>query len=98
MMFFKKSKTINSWDSLVVTHPTTNQPAHSLSTTEQTGRAVFYVLWSIARTLGILAEYEDKISPALSYVWEYQPGSIVNTYLTGCEMHDFVGEIPAPSR
>jgi hypothetical protein len=45
----KRTKTINSWDSLVVTHPTTNQPAHSLSTTERTGRSVLYVLWSIAR-------------------------------------------------
>ena len=34
-----------SWDSLVVTHPTTNQPACSLSTTDQTGSPVFCTLW-----------------------------------------------------
>jgi hypothetical protein len=33
----KKSKTYNSWDSLVVTHPTTNQPISSLSMPERTG-------------------------------------------------------------
>jgi hypothetical protein len=41
----KYKKTYSSWDSLVVTHPTTNQPACSLSTTEQTGSPVFYTLW-----------------------------------------------------
>ena len=43
----KKSieNTYGSWDSLVVTHPTTNQPACSLSMTEQTGSPVFYTLW-----------------------------------------------------
>ena len=40
----KKKKTYGSWDSLVVTHPTTNQPACSLSMTEQTGSPVFYTL------------------------------------------------------
>jgi hypothetical protein len=37
--------TYGSQDSLVVTHPTTNQPACSLSMTEQTGSPVFYTLW-----------------------------------------------------
>ena len=41
----KKKNTYSSWDSLVVTHPTTNQPACSLSTTEQTGSPVFCTLW-----------------------------------------------------
>jgi hypothetical protein len=45
----QKCKTINSRYSLVVTHPTTNLPAHGLSTTERTGSSVFHVLWSIAR-------------------------------------------------
>src|ERR1700728_36063 len=45
----KKCKTINSRDSLVVTHPTTNLPAHGLSTAERTGSPVFHVLWSIAK-------------------------------------------------
>ena len=41
-------KTINSRYSLVVTYPTTNLPAHGLSTAERTGSPVFHVLWSIA--------------------------------------------------
>ena len=45
----KKCKTINSRYSLVVTHPTTNLPAHGLSTAERTGSPVFHVLWSIAK-------------------------------------------------
>jgi hypothetical protein len=47
----KRSKTINSRYSLVVTHPTTNRPAHGLSTAERTGSPVFHVLWSIATAL-----------------------------------------------
>jgi hypothetical protein len=46
-----KAKTINSRYSLVVTHPTTNRPAHGLSTTERTGSPVFHVLWSIAEEI-----------------------------------------------
>ncbi|KAJ5394173.1 uncharacterized protein N7487_011814 [Penicillium crustosum] len=42
----KKSKTYNSEDSLVVTHPTTNSPACGLSTAERTGSPVFHTLWS----------------------------------------------------
>jgi hypothetical protein len=45
----KNSKTINSRYSLVVTQPTTNLPAHGLSTAERTGSPVFHVLWSIAK-------------------------------------------------
>ena len=45
----KKTKTINSWDSLVVTHPTTSQPACGLSTAERTGSPVLHILWSIAK-------------------------------------------------
>jgi hypothetical protein len=44
----ESTKTINSRYSLVVTHPTTNRPAHGLSITERTGSPVFHVLWSIA--------------------------------------------------
>jgi hypothetical protein len=47
----QKSKTINSWYSLVVTHPTTNRPAHDLSMAERTGSPVFHVLWSIAQMI-----------------------------------------------
>ncbi|KAJ5494471.1 hypothetical protein N7463_010558 [Penicillium fimorum] len=42
----EKSKTYNSEDSLVVTHPTTNSPACGLSTAERTGSPVFHTLWS----------------------------------------------------
>jgi hypothetical protein len=43
---FRKRKTYNSEDSLVVTHPTTNSPACGLSTAERTGSPVFHTLWS----------------------------------------------------
>ncbi|KUM60799.1 hypothetical protein ACN42_g6320 [Penicillium freii] len=42
----KRTKTYNSEDSLVVTHPTTNSPACGLSTAERTGSPVFHTLWS----------------------------------------------------
>ncbi|KAJ5958997.1 uncharacterized protein N7479_006147 [Penicillium vulpinum] len=42
----KGTKTYNSEDSLVVTHPTTNSPACGLSTAERTGSPVFHTLWS----------------------------------------------------
>ena len=45
----KREEAINiqhSWDSLVVTHPTTNQPACGLSTAEWTGSPVLHTLWS----------------------------------------------------
>ncbi|KAF2143091.1 uncharacterized protein K452DRAFT_226333, partial [Aplosporella prunicola CBS 121167] len=41
-----KNKTYNSWDSLVVTHLTTNQPVHSLNLAERTGCLAFCDLWS----------------------------------------------------
>ena len=47
----QECKTINSRYSLVVTHPTTNLPAHGLSTAERTGSPVFHVLWSIAEQI-----------------------------------------------
>ncbi|KAJ5424799.1 hypothetical protein N7445_010772 [Penicillium cf. griseofulvum] len=42
----QNTKTYNSEDSLVVTHPTTNSPACGLSTAERTGSPVFHTLWS----------------------------------------------------
>jgi hypothetical protein len=42
----RRKNTCNSWDSLVVTHPTTNQPACGLSMAERTGSPVFHTLWS----------------------------------------------------
>jgi hypothetical protein len=50
----KKTKTINSRYSLVVTHPTTNRPAHGLSMTERTGSPVFHALWSIAEEAEVI--------------------------------------------
>jgi hypothetical protein len=50
----KRKKTINSRYSLVVTHPTTNRPAHGLSTAERTGSPVCHVLWSIAKKGALL--------------------------------------------
>jgi hypothetical protein len=52
----KRAKTIDSRYSLVVTHPTTNRPAHGLSMTERTGSPVFHVLWSIAEN-SVLSMY-----------------------------------------
>ena len=49
----EKNETYNSWDSLVVTHPTTSQPASGLSTAERTGSPVLHSLWSYV--LGIVA-------------------------------------------
>jgi hypothetical protein len=40
------SKTFNSWDSLMVTHLTTNQPVCCLNRAERTGSLVFNILWS----------------------------------------------------
>ncbi|EGO58909.1 hypothetical protein NEUTE1DRAFT_38719 [Neurospora tetrasperma FGSC 2508] len=42
----KEKKTYNTWDSLVVTDPTTSQAIGSLSMGERTGSRVFYHLWS----------------------------------------------------
>ncbi|KOS37890.1 hypothetical protein ACN38_g11299 [Penicillium nordicum] len=50
----KETKTYNSEDSLMVTHPTTNSPACGLSTAERTGSPIFHTLWSYVP----------------SYVWE----------------------------
>ncbi|KAJ5801495.1 uncharacterized protein N7518_003563 [Penicillium psychrosexuale] len=50
----KKTKTYNSEDSLVVTHPTTNSPACGLSTAERTGSPIFHTLWSYV--LGVALE------------------------------------------
>jgi hypothetical protein len=61
----QKCKTINSRYSLVVTHPTTNLPAHGLSTTERTGSPVVHVLWSIAMCTG---SYQDTLYSKFSAV------------------------------
>ncbi|EGO59520.1 hypothetical protein NEUTE1DRAFT_39319 [Neurospora tetrasperma FGSC 2508] len=41
----RKKKTYSTWDSLVVTDPTTSQAISSLSMGERTGSRVFYYLW-----------------------------------------------------
>ncbi|EGZ73651.1 hypothetical protein NEUTE2DRAFT_60889 [Neurospora tetrasperma FGSC 2509] len=41
----KEKKTYSTWDSLVVTDPTTSQAISSLSMGERTGSRVFYYLW-----------------------------------------------------
>ena len=50
-LWSQKCKTINSRYSLVVTHPTTNLPAHGLSMAERTGSPAVHVLWSIAKDI-----------------------------------------------
>ena len=42
----KKQKTYNNWDSLVVTHPTTNQSIYGLCMAERTGCPTSRSLWS----------------------------------------------------
>jgi hypothetical protein len=61
----KKHKTYNSWDSLMVTHLTTNQPVRCLNRAERTGSLVFNVLWSY---VGRLLDHEQYI--LLELVWE----------------------------
>src|ERR1700761_5441841 len=50
--FMLEAKTYSSGDSLVVTHPTTSPPIHSLSISEQTGTGVFCDLWPYATEIG----------------------------------------------
>ncbi|KAF2195817.1 hypothetical protein K469DRAFT_546205, partial [Zopfia rhizophila CBS 207.26] len=45
----KGQKTYNSWDSLVVTHPTTSQPVKCLICGERTGSNVLNCLWSYVK-------------------------------------------------
>ena len=53
---------INSWDSLVVTHPTTSQSAGGLSTGDRTGTSIFRLLWSIAEEQGVVLGYIGLVS------------------------------------
>ena len=57
----KKTKTYNSWYSLVVTHPTTNQPISSLCMAERTGCPVFLSLWSYVLENTLTVVYKDLI-------------------------------------
>ena len=59
-----KEKTYNSWDSLVVTHPTTNQPIWSLCMAERTGCPVIFILWS----------YVSEDCSITIYTWFYLCG------------------------
>ena len=56
------SKTINSRDSLVVTHPTTSLPAYGFSTAERTGSPVFLTLWSIAKIELSRSIYKQRLN------------------------------------
>jgi hypothetical protein len=47
----EKSKTYDSWHSLMVTHLTTTQPVRCLNMAERTGSLVFNVLWSYVKDL-----------------------------------------------
>src|SRR5271163_3496107 len=64
-----RGKTINSRYSLVVTHPTTNLPAHGLSTAERTGNPVFHVLWSIARDTYRISAYIEQCRDCSIPIW-----------------------------
>jgi hypothetical protein len=46
-------KTYSSWDSLVVTHQITNQPASGLSMAERTGSPAFHSLWPYVLVMAI---------------------------------------------
>jgi hypothetical protein len=57
----KKTKTYNTWDSLVVTDPTTDQAVTGLSMGERTGSRIFQYLWSyVFGRLRVLAKVAAK--------------------------------------
>ena len=60
---FEGKKTYNTWDSLVVTDPTTSQAIGSLSMGERTGSRVFYHLWSYVIVLSECGIYIPKQNP-----------------------------------
>jgi hypothetical protein len=57
---FKKSKTYNSRDSLMVTHLTTNPPVSCLNRAERTGSLVLMILWSYVKEQEFAKQYIDK--------------------------------------
>ena len=61
MLRSQKTKTYNSRDSLVVTHPTTSRPACGLSMAERTGSPVFHTLWSYVLVLLREGKYIEYI-------------------------------------
>src|ERR1700678_1303877 len=68
----QKCKTINSRDSLVVTHPTTSLPAYGFSTAERTGSPVFHTLWSIAKDNAECLVYIRTLSSCKELSWRSQ--------------------------
>ena len=60
------TKTYNSRDSLVVTHPTTNRPACGLSTAERTGSPVLHTLWSYVLINSMVGYIAKKLMRAMS--------------------------------
>ena len=54
---YKKNKTYNNRDSLVVTHPTTNRSIWGLIKAERTGYHVFLSLWSYVKVSDLFGPY-----------------------------------------
>ncbi|KAF2146179.1 hypothetical protein K452DRAFT_220258, partial [Aplosporella prunicola CBS 121167] len=52
-----KQKTYGSWDSLVVTHLTTNQPVRGLCMAERTGCPILRDLWSYVPNVVVVDGY-----------------------------------------
>ena len=53
-------KTYNTWDSLVVTDPTTSQALTGLSMGERTGSRVFQWVWSYVLMVVEIKSYEGR--------------------------------------
>ena len=64
----QKTKTYNSRDSLVVTHPTTNRQAPGLSTAERTGSPVFHTLWSYVQIFYFKGNITDPFLNIAVYI------------------------------
>ncbi len=82
----------------MVTHPTTNLPAHGLSTAERTGSPVFHVLWSIAKEMigrqNIFFENSESDYPTLCGRSNRMRNSsrICDTWLEGLREDRYAGK------
>ena len=56
-----EKKTYNTWDSLVVTDPTTSQALTGLSMGERTGSRVFQWVWSYVLIPSVLGAYKRSL-------------------------------------
>lgn len=57
----------------MVSHPTTSQPAHGLSTAEQTGNPSFHALWSIAKRMSwqmLISHYQEGEEGSVCFLAE----------------------------